>query len=62
MPSITQDVILYHQLQKDQDPTEITLGTGDAVTVVKEWAERYLIKTDDGKLFNIPKDFVDASS
>jgi hypothetical protein len=62
MPSITQDVIVYHQLQKDSDPEEVTLTAGDAVDIVKEWTGRYLIKASDGKLFNIPKDFVDPST
>jgi hypothetical protein len=62
LPTITQDVILYHQLQKDNDPEEITLSSGDAVQIVKEWATRFLIKTGDGKLFNIPKEFVDPSA
>ena len=61
MASITQDVIVYHQLQKDSTPEEITLNTGDAVDIVREWATRYLIKVSDGKLFNIPKDFIDPS-
>lgn len=61
MASITQDVIVYHQLQKDSTPEEVTLSSGDAVDIVREWATRYLIKASDGKLFNIPKDFVDPS-
>lgn len=61
MASITQDVIVYHQLQKDSAPEEVTLNQGDAVDIVREWASRYLIKASDGKLFNIPKDFVDPS-
>ena len=62
MPTITQDVIVYHQLQKDSAPEEITLSAGDAVDIVKEWETRYLIKASDGKLFNIPKDFVDPGA
>ncbi len=62
MPTITQDVIVYHQLQKDSTPEEITLTAGDSVDIVKEWATRYLIKASDGKLFNIPKEFVDPGT
>jgi hypothetical protein len=62
MPTITQDVIVYHQLQKDSAPEEVTLTAGASVDIVKEWATRYLIKASDGKLFNIPKEFVDPSS
>ena len=58
MASIAQDVIVYHQLQKDSAPEEVTLSAGDAVDIVREWQSRYLIKASDGKLFNIPKEFV----
>lgn len=62
VPTITQDVVLQHQLQTDSDPTEVTLANGDSVEVVKEWASHYLIKASDGKLFNVSKEYVDASS
>lgn len=62
MPTITQDVTLYHRLQKDAEPAEITLGTGESVTIVREWSSRYLVKTSEGKLFNIPKEYVDPST
>jgi hypothetical protein len=62
MPTITQDVLVYHRLQKDADPGEVTLSSGDSVQIIKEWARHYLIKTSDGKLFNIPKDYVDPST
>ena len=62
MPTITQDVVMHHRLQKDADPAEVTLTTGDSVQIIKEWQTRYLVKTSDGKLFNIPKEHVDAGS
>jgi len=62
MPTITKDVLLYHRLQKNSEPDEITLTTGESVTILKEWSTRYLIKTSQGKLFNIPKEFVDPST
>ena len=62
MPTITQAVLMYHRLQKDAEPAEVILNAGDTVQIVKEWARHYLIKTPDGKLFNIPKDYVDPST
>ena len=62
MPTITRDVTLYHRLQKDAEPGEIVLGAGESVTIVKEWSSRYLVKTSKGKLFNIPKEYVDPST
>ncbi|MBI3449216.1 MAG: hypothetical protein HY049_09915 [Acidobacteria bacterium] len=62
MPTITQDVLMYHRLQKDAEPAEVILTAGDQVHIIKEWARHYLIKIGDGKIFNIPKDYVDPSS
>jgi hypothetical protein len=61
MPTITKEVVLYHQLEKDSEPEEITLPPGEAVTIVKEWSSRFLFKTGEGKLFNIAKEYVDPS-
>jgi hypothetical protein len=62
MPTITQDVTLKHQSQKDGEISEVTLATGDPVNVIKEWAGHYLVRTTDGKLLNVRKEFVDSSS
>ena len=61
VPTITKDVTVHHQLQKDADPTDVNLGSGDAIEIVKEWKSRYLIKNSDGQLFNVLKEYVDAS-
>ena len=62
MPVLTRNVTLLHRLQKSSDATEIHLRTGDQVTILKEWAEHYLIKTPDGKVFNVRKENIDPSS
>jgi hypothetical protein len=62
MPLITREVTLLHRLQKAAEPTEIHFSPGDRVSILREWAEFYLIKTADGKVLNVKKEFVDPSS
>ena len=58
MASITKPLTLKHQSNLSEDVEEVSFGAGDAVTVLKEWDRSYLVKNDDGKLFNVPKDAV----
>jgi len=61
MPSITHDVTLLHRLQKTSDAAQIAFTAGTQVAILKEWAEHYLIKAADGKVFTIKKEFVDPA-
>lgn len=58
MAKLTRALTLKHQSNLSEDLEEISLGAGDTVTVLKEWDRFYLVKNDDGKLFNVPKDAV----
>ncbi|HZI94322.1 MAG TPA: hypothetical protein VFE84_08765 [Patescibacteria group bacterium] len=62
MPVITKEVTLLHRLQKAAEPSEIHFSPGDRVTILREWAEFYLIKTTDGKVLNVKKEYVDPSA
>jgi hypothetical protein len=62
MPAITKDTVLLHRLQKSSESVEVHLAAGDPVSIVKEWADHYLIRTSDGKVFNVGKDCVDPSA
>ena len=62
MPAITKETVVLHRLQKSSDSAEIRLAPGDPVSILKEWADHYLIKTSDGKVFNVRKDCVDPSA
>lgn len=62
MPVITKDITVLHHLQKSAEPTEVRLTAGVEVSIVREWARHYLIKTADGKVFNIQKEYVDPSA
>ena len=58
MASITKALTLKHQSNLSEDVEEVAFAAGDDVTILKEWDRSYLVKNDDGKLFNVPKDAV----
>jgi hypothetical protein len=58
MATITKALTLKHQSNLSEDVEEVSFAAGDEVTVLKEWAAHVLVKNDDGKLFNVPKDAV----
>jgi SH3-like domain-containing protein len=60
MASMKQGVTLGHSLTKASGVSQVRLAAGDEVTIVKEWENHYLIKTADGRLFNVQKELVDA--
>ena len=62
MPTIRENVTLKHSLQKSVDPVEVQLSAGDPVSIIKEWEAHYLIKTADGKVLNILKQYVDPTT
>jgi len=61
MPIIIRDVTLLHRLQKSADATPVALAPGTQVGILKEWAEHYLIKTADGKVLTVKKEYVDPA-
>jgi hypothetical protein len=62
VPSITKDVTLGHQAQKSSDASQVALAAGEQVSIIREFEHHYLVKTGDGKVFNVKKEFVDAGS
>lgn len=59
MATIKQNVTLKHQANLSQPIEDVPLAAGDAVTVLKEWKERVLCKTADGKNINVPKELLE---
>ncbi len=58
MAKITRDVTLKHQSNLGEEVEEVAFTEGDEITVLKKWADRYLCKNAEGRLFNVPKDCV----
>ena len=62
MPAITKDITLAHQAQTSSDASQISLPAGEQVSIIREFEHHYLVKTGEGKVFNVKKEFVDASA
>ncbi len=60
MGTIKEAITLKHQANLGEEVEDVAFAAGDEVTVLKEWADHYLCKNDDGRLFNIPKPYVEA--
>jgi hypothetical protein len=59
MAKIRQATTLLHQSNLGEGVEEIAFAAGEAVTVLKEWDNRYLVKNAKGQLFNVPKEQVE---
>jgi hypothetical protein len=55
-----QAATLKHQANLGEEVAEVELGAGEELVVLKEWKNHYLVKSSDGKLFNVPKSLVSA--
>ena len=60
MATIKEDVTLRFITTKDDDLEEKSFAAGESVEIMETWDEHYLIKDDDGHLFNVQKNFVEA--
>jgi len=55
MATIKKAITLKHQANLGEDPEDVAFSEGDEVTVLNEWEDCSLCKSEDGMLFNIPK-------
>jgi hypothetical protein len=58
MATLKQAIVLKHQSNLGEGVEDVAFAAGDAVTILKEWQEAYLVKSAAGQLFNVPKDLV----
>ena len=52
---------LKHQANLGEDIEEVECQAGEELTVLQEWEQSYLVKNDDGKLFNVSKQIVEPA-
>ena len=52
---------LKHHSNLGEEIDEIQFEGGQDLVVLKEWETAYLVKDDDGKLFNVKKELVEES-
>ena len=58
MARINRAITLKHQANLGEDVAEVELAEGTEVTLLKEWENHCLVKDDEGRVFNAPKDAV----
>jgi hypothetical protein len=52
---IKQNVSLKHRPNLGEEPSDVDLDAGAELTVLKTWADAWLAKDGDGRLFNVKK-------
>ena len=60
MATIKQAITLKHQANLGEEFEDVAFAEGDEVTVLNEWEESSLCKSEDGRHFNIPKALLDG--
>jgi hypothetical protein len=58
--TFNRTVSLEHRANLGEEAETVEFSAGDKVTILKEWSDRYLCKSDAGQIFNVPKDYVTA--
>ena len=56
---VKEALTLKAQANLGEEVEEVDFGAGDELTILKEWKRHFLVRDDDGKLFNVEKDLVD---
>ena len=60
MATLREDVTLGHRANTGDPVAEIALAVGDPVTILSGWSEHYLVRDDQGRIFNLRKEAVAA--
>jgi len=60
MATLRDDLTLGHRANTGEAVAEVTLVVGDAVTILSEWSEHYLVRDEQGRVFNLRKEVVEA--
>ncbi len=60
MATLKQATTLKHRTNLGDEIEEVSFDTGERVTVLKEWDDRFLCKNDAGQIFNIAKDLLEG--
>lgn len=56
--TFTQAVTLLHRSNLGEEPEPVDFQQGEKVTVLKEWADHLLCKSQAGQIFNVPKQYL----
>lgn len=58
MATLNRAITLKHQANLGEDVADIDFAPGTEVTLLAEWENHCLVKDDEGRVFNAPKDSV----
>lgn len=59
MATVKEAFTIKFQGNKNAPVVEVSFASGEQVTILKEWKnEDYLVKKADGKVFNVPKKYL----
>lgn len=62
MATVKEGFTAKHQANKNAAVEEVSFAPGEEVQVLKEWKnDACLIKNSDGKVFNVPKRYLNLS-
>ncbi len=59
MARLARSVVLRHQASLGEGVEEIAFEAGTELTVLKEWADRVLVKDAIGRMYNVPREWLD---
>jgi hypothetical protein len=60
MAKLRRAATLKHQGNLGEPVEEVAFEAGEEVTVLKEFADRYLFKKSTGQMFTAPKDLLEV--
>ena len=58
---VKETLTLKAQANLGEEVEEVEFSADTELTILKEWKRHFLVRDDDGKLFNVAKDLVETS-
>jgi len=58
---LKSSVTLKHQANLGEDLADVEFAAGDELSVLQEWDNGWLVKSSDGKLFNVKKELAEPA-
>jgi hypothetical protein len=58
---LKSNATLKHQANLGEDLAEVEFSAGDELSVLQEWENAWLVKSSDGKLFNVKKELAEPA-
>jgi hypothetical protein len=59
MARLERAAVLRHQANLGEGVEDVAFEAGTELTVLKEWADRVLVKDASGRMYNVPKEWLE---